>query len=324
MKKSIIISLIFILMLPFFSEAQRWKRYRRQIVVGAGVTNFLGELGGGNDLGRDGPLDLDFAATRPSILVGYRYQLNSYFFLRGNIQWGILRGDDKFTEEPFRSGRNLHFRSGFFEANFMGEFYMVQNARSNLYNLRGVRGRSGLGLDVYVFGGLGLMYFNPKAEFNGQWFALQPLGTEGQGLQGQDKKYSRITFTLPYGIGIGKTLDRYWAFNVEFTMRQTFTDYLDDVSTTYYGRTNLYNAKIAAGSSDAEARRIAILSDPSTNLGGNDGQSRELNISGESGVLRNDLVGQQRGDPSDKDSFMTLMFTVSRKIVKRRRSRSKF
>ena len=312
-------------MLPLLADAQRWKRYRRQIVLGAGVTNFLGELGGGNDLGRDGPLDLDIAATRASLLFGYRYQMNSYLFLRGNIQWGILRGDDEFTKEEFRMNRNLHFRSGFFEANFMGEFYMVQNARSNLYNLRGVRGRSGLGLDVYLFGGIGLMYFNPKAEFQGQWIALQPLGTEGQGLPGRDSKYSRITFTVPYGIGVGKTIDRYWAFNVEFTMRQTFSDYIDDVSTTYYGRTNLYNAKLAAGESESEARRAAILSDPSIALGGNSDRSKELNIASDPGEeFRNDLVGETRGDPSDKDSFMTLMFTISRKIVKRRRSRSKF
>ena len=301
------------------ADAQRWKRYRRQFIVGAGVTNFLGDLGGANAIGRDFIYDLDLAATRPSILVGYRYQINNFFFVRGDVQWGILKGDDALTEEEFRNPRNLSFRSGFFEGNVLAEFYLIQNARGNLYNLRGVRGRRGLQMDLYLFGGLGFMYFNPKAEYQGQYVALQPIGTEGQGLDGEEEKYNRTTFTIPYGIGIGKSIDRYWSVGLELTMRFTFTDYIDDVSSDYYGRDNLYNAKIASGSSEAEARRAAFLSDPSTTLGGNDGSESLVNDPN-----RNDLVGEQRGDPTDNDSFMTGMITVSRKIVKTRRSRPKF
>ncbi len=306
MRKPIILSFILILMLPLFSDAQRWKIYRRQFVFGAGATNFLGDLGGGKDEGRDGPYDLDFAATRPSLIVGYRYQLNSYLFLRGNVQWGILKGSDEFAKNDVRLNRNLSFRTGFFEANFMGEFYMVQNAKGNLYNLRGVRGKRGLGLDVYLFGGIGLMYFNPKAQIDNQWVALQPLGTEGQGLPGQPDNYNRITLTIPYGIGIGKTIDRFWMASFELTMRHTFTDYIDDVSGRYYGRDQLRADKITNGSSPAEADLAARLSDRNTweNID-------QLNST------------DRRGKP-DNDYFLTGMFTLSRKIVKKRRSRPKF
>jgi len=324
MKKHLLIALVSIILLPNIADAQRWKRYRRQLIVGAGVTNFLGDLGGANQIGRDFVYDLDIQSTRPSLLVGYRYQFNSYLFGRANLQWGILRSDDDLTEETFRNNRNLTFRSGFLEVDLLAEFYFIQNARGNLYRLKGVRGRRGLKIDIYVFGGLGFMYFNPKAEYQGSYVALQPLGTEGQGLSGEEDKYRRTTFTIPYGIGIGKSIDRYWAVNVEFTARVTFTDYIDDVSGDYYGRTNLYNAKLANGSSEADARRAAVLSDPSVFLGGNDQESRELNIAGESGTFRNDLADQQRGDPTDNDGFMTGMITISRKIVKRRRSRPKF
>ncbi len=122
MKKYFVIALLLVVLLPNFAEAQRWKRYRKQLIVGAGVTNFLGELGGANKVGRDFIYDLDFVSTRPSLLVGYRYQVNSFFFARGNVQWGILKGDDSNTKEDARRGRNLSFRSGFFEANLMGEF----------------------------------------------------------------------------------------------------------------------------------------------------------------------------------------------------------
>lgn len=320
MKRLFIATLLTAVLLPNLVDAQRWKRYRRQFVAGAGVTNFLGELGGSNQVGRDFIYDLDFVSTRPSLMVGYRYQVNTFFFARSNIQWGILKGDDQNTEEISRRGRNLSFRSGFFEANLMGEFYLIQNARGNLYNLRGVRGRSGLQMDVYVFGGLGFMYFNPKAEIGGKYVALQPLGTEGQGLPGQEDKYRRTTFTVPYGVGIGKSIDRYWSVNVEFTMRATFTDYIDDVSTTYYGSVGgnvssgdqLARDQIAQGISESQASQAGSLSD--------------RNIYGELDHLPDDvnLAGQPRGDASDNDAFMTGMISISRKIVKRRRSRPKF
>lgn len=323
--KKIILIIICIWLLPDFADAQRWKQYRRQVIGGIGVTNFLGDLGGADDIGRDFIYDLDFVATRPSLLVGYRYQLNTFAFLRGNLQWGILTANDKNTKEDFRSYRNLHFRTGFFDLNGMLEFYLIQNARGNLYRLRGVRGRSGLKMDLYVFGGIGLMYFNPKAEYQGQWVALQPIGTEGQGLPGGPDKYRRITFTVPYGIGVGKSIDRYWSVNVEFTARMTFSDYIDDVSGNYYGREKLYNDNLKNGASEADALRAAYLSDPNIDYNSSDLSIADLGADN----LRNEAAGRDeqvsiRGDKSDNDAFMTGMITISRKIVKRRRSRPKF
>lgn len=329
MMKKIIFVLAVILLLPSIADAQRWKQYRRQIIGGVGVTNFLGDLGGANDIGRDGLWDLDFAATRPSLMVGYRYQLNTYLFLRGNLNWGILRGDDANTQETFRQNRNLSFRSGFLEVDAVAEFYLIQNARGNLYRLRGVRGRRGLSMDVYVFGGIGFMYFNPKAEYQGTWVALQPIGTEGQGLPGGPDKYSRFTFTVPYGIGVGKSIDRYWSINVEFTMRMSFTDYMDDVSGIYYGRENIYNQKISQGATPAEAERAAYLSDPNLDflregVGANSTVEDRGLWNARNERLGSDEQVNERGDNTDNDAFMTGMITVSRKIVRRRRSRPKF
>jgi len=327
MKKHLLIFLIAIVLLPNVADAQRWKRFRSQLIGGIGVTNFLGDLGGGSGIGRDFIWDLNLPATRPSLMVGYRYQFNSYLFGRANVQWGILKADDDFTSEQFRSSRNLKFRTGYFELDLMAEFYIFQNSRGNLYRLRGVRGRKGLKMDVYIYGGLGFMYFNPKGEYQGTWHKLQPLGTEGQGLDGQPDKYKRTTFTVPYGIGLGKSLDRYWGVNVELTFRQTFSDYLDDVSGNYYGRQNIYNAKINGGSSSAEAVKIAYLSDRSIGLGGNSEQQDKVptaSILESSSYSRNDLVGEQRGNSTNNDAYMTAMITISRKIVKRRRSRPKF
>lgn len=315
MKKSnLTLILLFFLLLPNLAEAQRWKRYRKQVIFGAGATNFLGELGGGNNIGQPGPLDLNLAATRPSLSIGYRYQLSNVFFFRSDLSWGILRGDDRYTEEPFRRGRNLRFRSGFFELSAVSELYILQNSRGSLYNLRGVRSRRSLEIDIYLFAGVGIMYFNPKGKYDGKWIPLQPLGTEGQGLPGEPKKYNRFTLTLPHGVGIGKTIDRFWSINIELNMRWTFTDYIDDVSTDYYGRDRLEQAKLANGASAGEAERAAYLSDPNIFY-----QIPEV------GTPRsNQLIGEKRGNPKDDDYFFTGMITVSRKIIRRNRVRPRF
>ena len=81
-----------------------------------------------------------------------------------------------------------------------------------------------------------LFNFNPKAENkNGEWISLQPLGTEGQGTtQFPDrKKYSLIQFAIPIGGGVKFAVSEHFNIILEYGIRKTFTDYLDDVGGTY-------------------------------------------------------------------------------------------
>jgi hypothetical protein len=80
--------------------------------------------------------------------------------------------------------------------------------------------------NVYGYGGVGLLYFNPKAELNGTWHALQPLQTEGV-------EYSRITPVIPFGLGVRFKFGPNMNIAIEGGYRKIFTDYLDDVSTVY-------------------------------------------------------------------------------------------
>ncbi len=290
--------ILLVVFLPSLANAQIWKRYRKQITGGIGVTNFLGDLGGGNDIGRNDFTDINFAATRMTINVGFKYQLTKSVTARTNITWGVLKGDDKYTKEPFRNQRDLAFRSQFWEASLMGEFYIFQNSRNGTLRLRGVRGNKSLKMDLYLLGGVGFMYFNPKGQLaNGNWIALQPLGTEGQGLPGQKDKYKRTTFTIPLGFGIAKSIDRYWTIGFEFAHRITFSDYIDDVGGDFYDTQKIIDAN-----------------------GGN--QSIAPLIS--SGVDGNGVEGQIRGDSKHNDSFMTGTITITKKLLARKRSRQKF
>ena len=93
----------------------------------------------------------------------------------------------------------------------------------------------------FVYGGISLFHFNPQAENkNGEWVDLQPLGTEGQGTTtlfdgATRKQYSLIQFAIPLGGGLKIAVTPSFNIILEYGFRKTFTDYLDDVSTTFVG-----------------------------------------------------------------------------------------
>ena len=47
----IIILMLIVLLLPEISQAQKWKRQRVEYSLGFGATNFLGDLGGRDQVG---------------------------------------------------------------------------------------------------------------------------------------------------------------------------------------------------------------------------------------------------------------------------------
>ena len=87
----------------------------------------------------------------------------------------------------------------------------------------------------FIFGGLSVYRFNPQAELGDDWYNLQPLGTEGQGTTAYPdrEKYKRLKVAIPFGGGFKFKLSRRFGMTVEAGARRLFTDYFDDVSTTY-------------------------------------------------------------------------------------------
>jgi hypothetical protein len=286
-------------------KAQQWKRYRKEVHFGLGANYFLGELGGANQIGTNFVRDLEISTTRPTLTAGYRYNVSAYSKVRGSLFFGTLKGDDNLTQEPFRNNRNLHFRSRIIELSGIYEYYFNQESSGHRYNIKGAKGMRAKGLTYYAFGGIGLIYFNPKAQYNGNWIALQPLGTEGQGLPGGGRKYSRVTVVIPYGLGLRYAVNRDWRIGLEVGMRKTFTDYLDDVSGNYYDNKVLLQERgvVAATLADPSKGMFASTQyDPKT------GRTRE---------------GLQRGDPKDKDAYGFVTITACYRL-KKRGSRAKF
>ena len=96
----------------------------------------------------------------------------------------------------------------------------------------------------FVFTGISIFNYNPQAEASdGQWYDLQPLGTEGQEttLRPYLKKYALTQFSIPFGGGIKVSVNKNFNLILEYGIRKTFTDYIDDVSTTYAGIPTEFN-----------------------------------------------------------------------------------
>ena len=138
MKKAVLLILVTILLIPAISEAQRWKRQRYEFSFGLGVSNFLGELGGANQIGTHYFRDLEWSMTRLAASVGLRYKLSNYFALKSHLTYGRVAGDDKLTTEFFRNYRNLNFYSDIYE-------FKEVLVQAHLFKTCAKRGFMGLG-----------------------------------------------------------------------------------------------------------------------------------------------------------------------------------
>jgi len=310
--------ILFLLLFSFFwyaFEAQsfmrpnEWKKYKRELFISVGTSNFLGDLGGQKGSGKDySPADLNFSQSRTAIGVGGRYKLKRSVNIAAKFNYLNVKGDDAKTDNAVRNNRNLNFKSNIYELSLRAEVgYQSTKRGSSRYGVRRNYGRmKNLTHNLYGFAGLGAFYFNPKGKTaSGEWVALRPLHTEGQGLPGGPKQYSNFSMNFLVGAYYKLTMNKIWSVGVEFCYRKTFTDYIDDVGGRYYDkeylRTNV-------------SEESAQMSDP--NLG---------NIPGATAPDGSGLAAQ-RGD-TQKDAYMSLEITVGYTFKKARKSarlRSKF
>ena len=65
-----------------FTKSDHWRLQRKEIIFGTGASNFLGDLGGRNQVGTDGLMDFEYKATRYAVALGYRYQFARDWYLK--------------------------------------------------------------------------------------------------------------------------------------------------------------------------------------------------------------------------------------------------
>jgi hypothetical protein len=180
--------------------------------------------------------------------VVYRYNFTPRWALKANIMFAKVHASDAKSNGLYE--RNLSFKSPITELSVQAEVNFLK-----LYNQKGYNCFS-----PYVFAGVAVFSFNPQAEYMGKTFDLQPFGTEGQGFPSdpqnlespKKKEYALCSFAIPFGIGIKVNIGRYVSIGAEWGVRFTCTDYLDDVSGTYYDNETLrlYGGDIIADLAD--------------------------------------------------------------------------
>ena len=160
--------------------------------------------------------------------ITYRKNFDRRFTFKSSALYTNVYANDENSNEAIKVNRNLKFKSDIIELSGQIEFnFLPYETGNSLYNWT-----------PFIFTGVSIFNYNPQAEgSDGQWYNLQELGTEGQGTTSfpNRKKYSLTQLSVPFGGGVKIGVSDNFNIIVEYGLRKTFTDYIDDVSTTYAG-----------------------------------------------------------------------------------------
>ena len=301
MKRLLYLSVI--LLLSVGASAQ----YKWDYGIAIGGANYLGDIGGQELTRRDFVWDMHLKQTNLAIGGYGRYKFSKRMAIAGNLTYLQINDKDSFTTNQARRARNMNFRNRMFEFGVRGELTIFYD------NDVGGKGYYNPDFKLYAFGGVSVFRHNPQGQIyvegelrDETWYNLQPWQTEGV-------EYSRFGVAIPAGLGLYFTFDKTWRFGWELSWRTTFTDYLDDVSTTYVDPQTYYDrlgptegAIVEDFASQTFQGLIEDINDPS------------------SGSIYDhqyvDDVSTKRGDPTNSDSYLTSQFTIGRVI----RGRSQF
>lgn len=189
------------------------------VALHAQKTMEVGVFGGGSYYIGDLNPGMHFLMTKPAYGLVARLNLDSRWTVRMSGYLGEVAGDDNVSNKV--QGRDLKFNSRITDFSTVIEF--------NFFNY--MTGSTRNYLTPYIFGGIGFFMFQPEAD----GVSLKEIGTEGQndGFDGRSP-YATTQLALPFGFGFKYSLSKKLGFAFEWGLRKTFTDYIDDVSTTYY------------------------------------------------------------------------------------------
>ena len=203
-----------------------------------------------------------------------KMNLDPYWGLGIHYNYGRITADDANSANEYFRDRNLNFHTPINEASLQLEFNFLDYF-------------AGGGLKKftpYVYAGLGMILFNPKATYNGDEFELRFYATEGQ-----TKAYKNYALTIPYGAGMKFKMNENWGISTQIGYRTSNTDYLDDVSNRYPDP-NSWSGRERETTS-------RLLSNPSN------------------AFSLNDVAATQRGDFRKRDTYMFVGIGISYTFV---------
>jgi hypothetical protein len=244
--------------------------YRNEVGVFLGGSYYTGDLNPKSH----------FLLTKFAGGIVYRYNITPRWAFKASALLGWLEGSD--AKSKANVERNLSFKTYLFDFSPQIEFNFLPYIMGDKKHF----------ITPYIFVGASVFNFKPRAQDStGKWFDLNSMGTEGQGTtqEGKNKPYSLTSIAIPFGLGLKISPSKSISLGLEWGIRKTFTDYIDDVSTVYPDYLILSSEK----GMDAVA------------------------LSDKSPVPLEDLKDFKRGDPKTKDWYVFTGLTLTVRIKKK-------
>lgn len=202
-----------------------------------------------------------------------RYNFNTRTAFRLQYLGTQIAGHDGYSTNAVQRNRGLHFSSKIREIGLIYEINFTNYSVSE----------KAYPFSPFIFAGLAYFNMNPQTVYRGDLVDLQSYGTEGQFQERtSNPPYKLNQMCIPFGIGIKARPMKWVSFNVEWGLRKTFTDYMDDVSNVYTDPANL----------DRIGQTVADRSNIQEGINGNN-------------------TGVARGNPETNDWYGALMFSVA-------------
>jgi hypothetical protein len=171
---------------------------RSEVGFGLGTFTYVGDLARTYSFSNS-----EFAGT-----VFYRSNLSKVVSFRVSATAGSISGTDSRPIDAFAKERNASFNLFLFEASSVMEYHFL-NWRDERRMLRAT---------PYMFAGLALFGLSGDVQKNTEYSNIQPA--------------------IPFGAGIKYVINPLWYLSLEFGMRKTFFDYIDNVSAGKPGTKN--------------------------------------------------------------------------------------
>ncbi len=272
MKYSMVIRLFILILLVNQSFAQGPGKFGSRYVkpfgiyslnAGVGVAYYMGDLSDG--------VNMKHLGLGAALSIGGLYRVTEHFSARGEIRFYQVSADQQYSKN-FENNLSFRTRNPDINLGIQADLFSFNNRTP---------------INPYLFAGIGFTFLNSKANYDGSWYSLPPLITEGV-------KYNRLPLVFTAGMGVSVKYNDRLSFGLELCNNFVQSDYLDDVS-TFYPNPNLLPSSLAKQ-----------LSDRSPEIG-----------------LPARQVGGIRGGPAVKDSYLFFQIRANYLIGNRMQARER-
>ena len=272
------------------------KRYQT-LGISLNALNYYGDLAP-----KPNKFSTDITFTRPAIGLSYSHRFGPRYSIVGSFMYGTLKGADSESADEndldnglYRYQRNLSFRNRIKELSLVASFDLFSNMHTYISRVKWT---------PYAFAGVAGFLHNPQAQVpetdlkgnplpnGGEWVNLQSLGTEGQhatlletDVNSGIKPYKKLQIAIPFGFGVRFRLNEMLDLSAELGFRYLFTDYIDDVSTSYIDPA-LFNNYLPAD-------QVVIA------------QQMMYRENFYNPSINRPYINTQRGDPTENDAFFS-------------------